>query len=69
MLSARKEVGFMPGLPIAQAMVEHGALSSLGAGVARLRSQIDAYIGDGNSTYLLIAALVVVVYLLVRRRR
>jgi len=59
----------MPGLPIAQALVEHGGLSSIGAGVARLRSEIDAYLGDGNSTYLLIAALVLVVYLLVRRRR
>jgi hypothetical protein len=59
----------MPGTLIAQAMVEHGALSSLGASLARLRSEIDSYVGAGNSRYLLAGAALLAVYLLVRRRR
>ncbi len=59
----------MAGLLIAQGMVEYGALSSFRAGLARLRSEIEAYIGSGNSGYLLAGVLILVVYLLIKRRR
>ena len=54
---------------IAQALVEHGMLDSLAAGFARLRYEIDAYVGPGRSTYVFIGALVLFMLLISRSRR
>ena len=59
----------MPALIVAQALVEHGLLSSMAAGFTRLRYEIDAYLGYDNSSYVVAGALVLMVYLLVRRKR
>jgi uncharacterized protein (TIGR03382 family) len=54
---------------LAQALVEHGLLDSMAAGIVTARDRLEIYIGRGNSTYLLIALGVVLLVLLVRRRR
>lgn len=59
----------MSGLIIAQALVEHGMLDSMAAGLTRARYQIDAYLGQDGSTYVLVGAVVVVLFLITRRRR
>ena len=59
----------MPGLLIAQAIVEHGLLSSLADGFVRLCDEIDTFVGYRNSSYLLGGAVVLLLFLLLRRRR
>jgi hypothetical protein len=54
---------------LAQAMVEHGMLDSMAAGLANARYRLELYIGEGNTIYLLAAAAVLVVLILFRRRR
>ncbi len=56
-------------LVVAQALVEHGMLDSLAAGVTRLRYQLDAYVGEGRSVYVLVAAVVLLFLLIGRRPR
>ncbi len=56
-------------LVIAQALVEHGMLDAMAAGLARLRYEIEAYVGPGRSGYVLLAALVLVLWLVTRTRR
>jgi len=55
-------------LLIAQALVEHGLLSSIAASFTRMRYEIDAYLGH-NATYLVFGVLVLLLFLVVRRRR
>ena len=54
---------------VAQALVERGMLDSIAAGITQLRYQIELYIGDGGSTYLLIGAAVIFLFFITRRRR
>jgi len=59
----------MHGLLLAQALVEHGLLSSMAAGVAQARYQVEAYLGPNGPTYLLVGAVAIFLVLLGRRRR
>ncbi len=54
---------------IAQALVEHGLLDSLAAGLTVARDHLELYIGRGNSIYALVAAFVIIVLFMLRRRR
>ncbi len=54
---------------LAQTMAEYGLLSSLAAGIANLQYRIESYIGEGNSKYMLLGAVVLLILLLARRRR
>jgi hypothetical protein len=54
---------------LAQALVEHGLLDSIAAGMVAARDRLELYIGRGNGTYAVAAALVIIVLLLLRRRR
>jgi hypothetical protein len=54
-------------LLIAQAVVEHGMLDSIGTRVEAMRYEIDARIGQGGTKYLLIGLGVILVLWLVRR--
>ncbi len=44
-------------------------LDSLAAGLTRVRYQIDAYLGQDGSTYLLVGAAIVFLFMIARRRR
>ena len=59
----------MHGLVVAQAAAEYGLVASIGAGLTRLRYQIDSFLGYDNSSYLLAGALVLLVFMVFRRRR
>lgn len=52
----------------AQAMVEHGLLSSAAAGVSAVQYQIDAVLADGASRWILVGGIVLLAYFLLRRR-
>ncbi len=54
---------------LAQALVEHGMLDSMVTGVGQARDRIELYIGQGNSTYLLIGIAVVLLFFLLKPRR
>jgi len=56
-------------LLLAQAMIEHGLLDSIAAGVGNVRYRLELYIGEGNTLYFLAAAVVLLVLTRVRRRR
>ncbi len=56
-------------LLVAQALVERGMLDSIAAGFARLRYQIDGYVGQGRSGYVLLGALILMLWLVTRSRR
>jgi hypothetical protein len=55
-------------LLLAQAMVEHGLLDSIAAGLGAARYRLELYIGEGNTIYFLAAAVVLLVLTRVRRR-
>jgi hypothetical protein len=59
----------MFGFLVAQALVERGMLDSIAAGITQMRYQIELYLGDGGSTYLLIGAVVIFLFFMTRRRR
>ncbi len=59
----------MPGFFVAQAAAEYGLVASIGAGLTRLRYEIDAFVGYDNSSYVLAGGLVLLVFLLFKRRR
>ncbi len=59
----------MARLLLAQALVEHGLLDSIVAGMAAAKYRLEIYIGQGNSKFLLYAAIAGCVLLLLRRRR
>lgn len=52
----------------AQAMVEHGILSGLAAGVGAAQYHVSAALADGTTRWLLIGGAVVLAYFLLRRR-
>jgi hypothetical protein len=54
---------------LAQTMAEYGVLTSLVAGLNAARYRLEAYIGTGNSKYLVIGLGALVFLMLVRRRR
>jgi hypothetical protein len=56
-------------LLVAQALVERGLLDSVAAGVARLRYQLELYVGEGRAPYLLIGGLILLLLLVTRRPR
>jgi len=56
-------------MTLAQTMAEYGLLNSLAAGFAALQYRIETYIGEGNSKYMLLGALVLLILLLARHRR
>lgn len=62
-----RSLGIVPFL--AQTLAEYGASESISAKLAAARSQIETYIGQGNTKYLLLGVLVVLILLLARRRR
>ena len=56
-------------LPVfAQAVVERGMLDSMSARIAGVRYEIDARLGDGATTWLLVGLVVVVLFWTLRRR-
>jgi hypothetical protein len=55
-------------LLLAQAMVEHGLLDSIAAGLGSARYRLELYIGEGNTVYFLAAAVVIIMLTWVRRR-
>lgn len=56
-------------LLLAQAMVEHGLLDSIAAGLGSAKYRIELYVGQGNAIYVVIAAVVLLVLTRVRRNR
>ena len=52
----------------AQAMVEHGILSSVAAGVGAAQYHVSAVLADDTTRWLLIGGAVVLAYFLLRRR-
>jgi hypothetical protein len=59
----------VPQLLIAQALLEHGLLDSIPAGFARLRSELEDYVGHVPPVYLVAAVVILAAFVLVRRRR
>ena len=55
-------------LLLAQAVVEHGLLDSIAAGLGSAKYRIELYVGQGNAIYVVIAAVVLLVLTRVRRR-
>jgi hypothetical protein len=53
---------------IAQAVIEHGLLDSIGTRMADARYQIDARLGQGSTKWLLAGLGLLLFYWLVRRR-
>jgi hypothetical protein len=56
-------------LLLAQAMVERGLLDSIAAGLGNVRYRLELYIGQGNTIYVVIAAVVLLLLTRVRRQR
>jgi hypothetical protein len=56
-------------LLVAQALVEHGMLDSVASGFARLRYELEGYVGQGRSGYVLLGALILMLWLVSRGRR
>jgi hypothetical protein len=56
-------------LLLAQAMVEHGLLDSIAAGLGNVRYRLELYVGQGNTIYVLAAVVVLLVLTRVKRRR
>jgi hypothetical protein len=59
----------MQGLLIAQALMEHGLLDSMAAGLTSLRYQIETYVGQIRPTYVVVGVLILFAFVLTRRRR
>jgi len=55
-------------LLLSQAVIEHGLLDSISAGLGSARYQLELYIGQGNTIYFLAAVVLVLVLTRVRRR-
>ncbi len=56
-------------LILGQAIVEYGLLDTLAAALTNARYQLELYIGEGNTVYLVVAAVVVLLVLTRVRRR
>jgi len=59
----------MPGVVVAQALVERGLIESIIAGVGTLSYRLDGYVGQGNSKYVFVAVGVAILVFLFRGRR
>ena len=55
-------------MQIAQAIIEHGMLDSIGARAAGVRYEIDARLGQGSTKWVLIGLGVLFLYWVLRRR-
>ena len=55
-------------LILAQAMVEHGLLDQISAGLSGARYQLELYVGQGNTIYVVIAVVLILVLTRVNRR-
>jgi hypothetical protein len=54
---------------LAQAVVERGLLDTISTGLGNARYHLELYIGEGNTIYALIAAVLILVLTRVRRQR
>jgi hypothetical protein len=54
---------------LGQAIGEYSLITSISAGFANLRGQIESYIGQGNLKYLLIATVILLTIMWIRMRR
>jgi hypothetical protein len=54
---------------LGQALGEYSSTTSISAGFANLRGQIEMYIGQGNLKYLLIGTVMLVLVVWIRLRR
>jgi len=55
-------------LVLGQAMVEYGMLDSISAGLSRAKYQLELYVGQGNTIYVVIGVVVLLVLTRVKRR-
>ena len=55
-------------LILAQAMVEHGLLDQISAGLSGARYQLELYVGQGNTIYVVIGVVLLLVLTRVKRR-
>ena len=56
-------------LLLAQAMVERGLLDQISAGLSGARYQLELYVGQGNTIYVVIAVVLILVLTRVKRNR
>jgi hypothetical protein len=55
-------------LVVGQAMVEHGLLDSISAGLSSAKYQLELYVGQGNTIYVVIGVVLLLVLTRVKRR-
>jgi hypothetical protein len=55
-------------LVLAQAMVERSLLDQISAGLSGARYQLELYVGQGNTIYVVIAVVLILVLTRVNRR-
>ena len=55
-------------LVVGQAMVERGLLDSIAAGLSSARYQLELYVGQGNTIYVVIGVVLLLVLTRVNRR-
>jgi hypothetical protein len=56
-------------LLLAQALAERGLLDQIAAGLSSARYQLELYVGQGNTVYVVIAVVLLLVLTRVRRNR
>jgi len=56
-------------LLFAQALVERGLLDQISAGLSSAKYQLELYVGQGNTIYVIVAVILVIVLTRVRRNR
>ena len=61
--------GMIPPMLIAQALVERGLLDAMVANIWSALMQIDYYVGDGNSKWVLAGLAVVMAFVFFKPRR
>jgi len=55
-------------LVVGQAMVEYGLLDSIAAGLSSAKYQLELYVGQGNTIYVVIGVVLLLVLTRVKRR-
>lgn len=53
---------------LAQAMVEYGLLDSIAAGLSSAKYQLELYVGQGNTIYVVIGVVLLLIFTRVKRR-
>lgn len=53
---------------LAQAMVEYGLLDSIAAGFSSAKYQLELYVGQGNTIYVVIGVVLLLIFTRVKRR-